>query len=118
MWNSIFVKVILVVVLSVFLVQLNVGSALAHNAPDIDREETNNRSLPELPNLLRLEAPYSSAPEVFLDSPPEATPEVVEDLSTLFLRTHPQAHQRYDLEQIQDFDDEVYGKDKRAEEAN
>ena len=111
MWNSIFVKVILVVVLSVFLVQLNVGSALAHNAPDQDRVQTNNRPVPEVPNLSRSEVPDSSAPEVLLNSPAEAMPEVVEDLSTLFLSTHSQAHQRYDLEQIQEFDDEVYGDD-------
>ena len=118
MWKSIFVKVIVVLVLSVFLAQFSVGSALAHNAPDIDRTLTKNRPLPELPDLSGSEAPDSPAPEVFRDSPApdvlrnspaEASPKGVEDLSNLFLRTRPQAHQAYDLEKIKKFDDEVYG---------
>ena len=120
MWKSIFVKVILVVVLSVFLAQFSVSSALAHNAPDIDRELTGNRPLPELPDLSRSEIPDSFAPEVLPNSPApkvlpnspaEASQKGVEDLSTLFFRTRSQAHRGYDLEKIQEFDDEVYGDD-------
>jgi hypothetical protein len=69
MWKSIFVKVILVVVLSVFLAQFNVSSALAHNAPDIDRKHTNNRPLPKLPDWSCSEVSDSSAPEVLRNSP-------------------------------------------------
>jgi hypothetical protein len=120
MWKSIFVKVILVFVLSVFLVQFSVSSALAHNAPDIDRELTGNRPLHELPNLSDSEVPDSSAREFlrnspareFLrNSPAEASPEGVEDLSDLFLRTRSQANQSYDLEKIKEFDNEVYGEE-------
>lgn len=118
MWKSIFVKVILVVVLTVFLAQFNVSSALAHNAPDIDRKPTNNRPLPELPDLSGSEVPDSSAPEVFRDaptpnvlrsSPGEARPQGVKHLSDLFLRTRSQADQSYDIEKLKKFDDEVYG---------
>jgi hypothetical protein len=120
MWKSIFVKIILVFVLSVFLVQFSVSSALAHNAPDIDRKLTKNRPLPELPNLSGSEVPDSSAreflpnspaPEVLPNSPAEASPEGVEHLSDLFLRTRSQADQAYDLEKIKQFDKEVYGEE-------
>ena len=109
MWKSIFVKVILVVVLSLFLGQFSVSSALAHNAPDIDRELTKNRPLPELPDLSDSEVPDSSAREFLRSSPAEASPKGVEHLSDLFLRTRSQAHQAYDLEKMKKFDDEVYG---------
>ena len=99
MWKSIFGKIILVVVLSVFLVQLNVGSALADNAPDIDQKSTNNRPLPERQDLSGSEVP-ASAPKVLPNSPAEASPEGAEDLSD-----------RLFLNQIQEFDDEVYGDD-------
>ncbi|MEG3984661.1 hypothetical protein QUA08_28255 [Microcoleus sp. T3B2] len=102
-------KVILVVVLSVFLAQFSVGSALARNAPDIDRKPTKNRPLPELPDLSGSEVPDSSAPEVLPNSPAEARPKGAEHLSTLFLRRGSQANQRYDLEKMKKFDDEVYG---------
>lgn len=120
MWKSIFVKVILVVVLSLFLGQFSVSSALAHNAPDIERKLTKNRPLPELPDLSGSEVPGSSAPEVFRDapapdvlrsSPAEASPQGVEHLSDLFLRTRSQADQSYDLEKIKQFDNEVYGEE-------
>jgi hypothetical protein len=109
MWKSIFVKVILVVVLSLFLGQFSVSSALAHNAPDIDRELTKNRPLPELPDLSDFEVPDSSAREFLSNSPAEASPKGVEDLSTRFLRKRPQAKQAYDLQEMKKFDDEVYG---------
>ena len=110
MWKSIFVKVILVFVLSVFLVQFSVSSALAHNAPDIDRELTGNRPLHELPDLSAYEVPAASpAPGVSLDSLPQASPNGDEDLSTLFLNTRFHAGEAYDLEEMDKFDDEVYG---------
>jgi len=109
MWKSIFVKVILVVVLSVFLAQFNVSSALAHNAPDIERKLTKNRPLPELPDLSGSQVPDLSAREFLRSSPAEASPKGVEHLSDLFLRTRSQAHQAYDIEKLKKFDDEVYG---------
>ena len=109
MWKSIFVKVILVFVLSVFLVQFSVSSALAHNAPDIDRELTNNRPLPKLPDLSGSEAPDSSARGVLPNSPAEASPKGVKHLSDMFLMRRSQANQSYDLEKIKEFDNEVYG---------
>ncbi|MEG4303240.1 hypothetical protein [Microcoleus sp. D3_18a_C4] len=111
-------KVILVVVLSVFLAQFNVSSALAHNAPDIDRKPTKNRPLPELPDLSGSEVQDSSAPDVLRSlpapgvlrsSPAEARPKGVEHLSDLFLRTRSQADRAYDIEKLKKFDDEVYG---------
>lgn len=109
MWKSIFVKVILVFVLSLFLAQFSVSSALAHNAPDIDRKLTGNRPLPELPDLSDSEVPDSPAREFLRNSPAEASPKGVEDLSTRFLRKRPQANQAYDLQEMKKFDDELYG---------
>ena len=110
MWKSIFVKVILVFVLSVFLVQFSVSSALAHNAPDIDRELTGNRPLPELPDESGYEVPAASpAPEFFSDSLPQESRNGVEDLSTQFFNTRFDTDEVYDLEEMDKFDDEVYG---------
>jgi hypothetical protein len=113
MWKSIFVKVILVFVLSLFLVQFSVSSALAHNAPDIDRKLTKNRPLPELPDLSPSDEVLDfSVREVLPNSPAEASPKGVEDLSTRFLRIRPQANQAYDLQEMKKFDDELYGDEK------
>jgi hypothetical protein len=108
MWKSIFVKVIRVVVLSLLLAQFTFSSALAEESQLSSKESSEepelvNRPLPKLPNLPAPETPNSPAPEI------PGSPRSARDLARRFLERNPQASQKYDIQAVKRFNDELYG---------
>ena len=104
MWKSIFVKVIRVVALTVLLAQFTFSSALAHNAPDVDREVI-SRPLPKPPAVSNSPAPESPK-----------TPASPKNSVGQFLEVEPESTEidpteDYDISAIKQFNDDLYGKE-------
>ena len=107
MLKSLFIKVIRLVALTLLIVQFTFSSALA-NSQFSKPPETPKNNMPtsESQNSSASESQNSSVSE---SQNPQPT---VEDLVERLLHTSPQAAQPYNMEVIQQFNEEVYGSEE------